>query len=169
VFRSTHLISCLRHCEEGPSAYHQKRLHFIILPRRHLVDVDDTRVPARLDAAVSFDRLKYFPSVLSVAGIARQPESNEQGLYCFRTDRSMLTWQQQKGMIDQAHRSIYRASYGGDSPGLTSTPSDWNYLHRDRPDAYLAPLMYQSEGACLVSSIPSLGILKCTISGESPL
>ena len=36
-------------------------------------------------------------------------------------------------------------------------------------EPYRAPLMYQSDGAFGFSSIPSLGILKCTISGESPL
>lgn len=35
-------------------------------------------------------------------------------------------------------------------------------------ETYRAPLMYQSEGA-IVPSSPSVGILKCTISGDKPL
>ena len=34
---------------------------------------------------------------------------------------------------------------------------------------YRAPLIYQSEGIEGMSCIPSLGILKCTISGDKPL
>lgn len=43
-----------------------------------------------------------------------------------------------------------------------------NAAHTEFLDAYRAPLMYQSEGVP-EPAIPSLGILKWTISGERPL
>lgn len=45
--------------------------------------------------------------------------------------------------------------------------SKWNVDLRG--DTYGAPLMYQSDGALGIESMPSLATLKYTISGASPL
>lgn len=68
---------------------------------------------------------------------------------------------------------MYRASYGGDSPTLyrKALVSD-DMLRFDENGTggpHPAPLMYQSPGTLLKPAKASLGILKCAISGASPL
>ena len=60
--------------------HHQERLHLVLVPHRHLVDVHDRGVPARRDAAVRLDRLEDAPAPLAVPPVARQTERDEERL-----------------------------------------------------------------------------------------
>jgi hypothetical protein len=63
----------------------EKRLHLVLVPRWHLVDVDDRRVSAARDPTMLLDCLEYIPAVIAVALISREPERDKQRFDRFRS------------------------------------------------------------------------------------
>lgn len=69
--------------EPGNVTHQQKCLHFIVMHRGNLVHIYYTCVPACWDAAVLFDSLEYRPAVITILGIAGEPERKKEGFDCF--------------------------------------------------------------------------------------
>ena len=138
------------------------------MPHWHFVDVDDSRIPTARNTAVRLDRTEYRPAMLAIARISRETERDEQRLECFRpvvlcTVSARRAWEKKR--TSRTGACIVRHTVG------TARRCDLiSKNQRGCKKPYPAPLMYQSPGAPFNSFCTlSLGILKCAISGASPL
>ena len=80
---SSRLNSALPNSE----THQEERLHLVLMPDRHLIDVDDRRISAARNPTVLLNCLEYSPAVFTVAVIARQAERDKQRFNGFRSTR----------------------------------------------------------------------------------
>jgi len=67
--------------KQGHGETHQEeRLHLILVPHWHLVDIHDGGVPATRNTAMCLDRAEDSPAVFTITLIARETERDEQRL-----------------------------------------------------------------------------------------
>ena len=67
--------------------HHQKRLHLILIPHRHLIDVQDARVAPTLDPAVRLDGFEDRPALRAVPPVAGEAVGEEEGFNRFWAGR----------------------------------------------------------------------------------
>lgn len=78
-------LSKVSSVNEMPGETHQEeRLHLVLVPHRHFVDVDDGSVPTARNAAVRLNSTEYRPAMLAITLISREAECDEQRLDRFR-------------------------------------------------------------------------------------
>ena len=152
--------------------HQEERIHPVLMPHWHFVDVDDGSIPAAWNAAVRLDRTEYLPPMLTIALISRETKRDEQRLDCFRPVHVQLAHSQ--GVVEEVSRRaeacIVRHTVGALRRWGNAVMSNQRVLIPEwGRGPYPAPLMYQSPGAFNTPSRLSLGILKCAISGASPL
>ena len=83
---------------EMPGETHQEeRLHLVLVPHRHFVNVNDGSIPTAWNAAVRLNRTEYLPSTITIALISGETERDEQRLDCFRPVRVPLAHSQGVG------------------------------------------------------------------------
>ena len=69
------------------TTHHQKRLHLILIPHRHLIDVQDARVAPTLDPAVRLDGFEDRPALCAVPPVACEAVGEEEGFDGFWAGR----------------------------------------------------------------------------------
>ena len=158
--------------EMSGKTHQEERIHPVLMPHWHFVDVDDGSIPAAWNAAVRLDRTEYLPPMLTIALISRETKRDEQRLDCFRPVHVQLAHSQ--GVVEEVSRRagacIVRHTVGALRRWGNAVMRNQRVLIPEwRRGPYPAPLMYQSPGAFNTPSRLSLGILKCAISGASPL
>ena len=102
--------------------HQEERLHLVLVPHWDFVDVDDCSIPTAWDAAVRLNRTEYRPAMLAIALVPRETERDEQRLDCFWPVVVVQSAIFARAWEEEAHRSMYRASYGGNSPTLRAMP-----------------------------------------------
>jgi hypothetical protein len=120
AFRSAISSKWVASMKCGEKTHQEERLHFVLVPHWHFVDVNDGSIPTTWNATVRLDRTEYLPSMLTIALISCETERDEQRLDCFRPVIVQLAPRGRRGI--KTCRSIYRASYGGNSPTLRAMP-----------------------------------------------
>ncbi len=99
---------------------HQEEcLHLVFVPHWHFVDVNNGSIATAWNAAVCLDRAEYRPAMVTITLISRETERDEQRLDCLWPIVVQSAHSQGVGEEGiKTHRSMYRASYGGNSPTL---------------------------------------------------
>ena len=106
----------------GEKPHQEERFHLVLVPHWDFVDVDDGSIPTAWDAAVRLNRTEYRPAMLAIALVPRETERDEQRLNCLWPVVFVQSAIFARAWEEEAHRSMYRASYGGNSPTLRAMP-----------------------------------------------